>query len=96
MPSIVWTAEALEDLSHHFDGLKQINPIAAGKVAQSIREAGFSLARYPHRGPMLRDGSDRRKLIIPYDRVGYVMHYYIEGETIVIVRVYHGREDRPT
>ena len=96
MPSIVWTAEALRDLSRHFDGLKQINPTAAGQVAQSIREAGFSLAEYPYRGPLLGDGSDRRKLLIPYGRVGYVMHYYIEDETIVIVRVYYGREDRPT
>jgi plasmid stabilization system protein ParE len=96
MPSIVWMPEALADLMRHFDYLKPINPQAAGQVAQAIREAGFGLVNYPYRGLLLNDGSDRRKLRIPYGRVGYVMHYLIEDDTIVIVRIYNGREDRPT
>ena len=64
-------------------------------MAQAIREAGFGLVNYPYRGVALNDGSDRRKLMSPYGRVGYVMPYLIEDETIVIVRVYYGREDRP-
>ena len=95
MPSIVWMPEALADLMRHFYYLKPINPQVAGQVAQAIREAGFGLVNYPYRGVALNDGSDRRKLMIPYGRVGYVMHYLIEDETIVIVRVYYGREDRP-
>ena len=85
--------EALADLMRHFDYLKPINPQAAGQVAQAIREAGFGLVNY--RGVALNDGSDRRKLMIPYGRVGCVRLYLIEDETIVIVRVYYGREDRP-
>ena len=96
MPSIVWMPEALADLMRHFDYLKPVNPKAAGQVAQAIREAGFGLVNFPYRGVALNDGSDRRKLRIPCGKVGYVMHYLIEDETIVIVRVYYGREDRPT
>jgi addiction module RelE/StbE family toxin len=96
MPSIAWMPEALADLTRHFDYLKLINPQAAGQVAQAIREAGFSLVDYPYRGKLLNDGSDRRKLVIPYGRVGYVMHYLVEDDTITIIRIYSGRENRPT
>ena len=96
MPELIWLPEALLDLTEHFEFLKLKNPAAAGRVAQSIRDAGFSLVKNPYRGTLLVDGSDRRKLIIPFGKRGYVLHYYIDGETILILRVYHGRQNRPT
>ncbi len=95
MSELIWLPEALLDLSEHFEFLKLKNPEAAGRVAQSIRDAGFSLAQSPYRGTLLSDGSDRRKLIIPFGKYGYVLHYYIDSETILILRIYHGRQNRP-
>ncbi|MCG9890810.1 MAG: type II toxin-antitoxin system RelE/ParE family toxin [Thermosynechococcaceae cyanobacterium MS004] len=66
MSELIWLPEALLDLTEHFEFLKLKNPEAAGRVAQSIRDAGFSLAQNPNRGTLLTDGSDRRKLIIPW------------------------------
>jgi plasmid stabilization system protein ParE len=96
MPKIVWLPEALEDLMRHFDYLKQKNIEAAGLAAQAIRDAGFSLANAPYKGTILRDGSDRRKLFIPFGKYGFVIHYYLDNETIFILRVYQARENRPT
>jgi plasmid stabilization system protein ParE len=47
MSELIWLPEALLDLTEHFEFLKLKNPEAAGLVAQSIRDAGFSLAQIP-------------------------------------------------
>jgi plasmid stabilization system protein ParE len=93
---LIWSPEALLNLSEHFEFLKERNPEAAGRAAQAIRDAGFSLAQNPDRGTLLADGSGRRKLRVAYGKSGYVIHYFIEDRTILIVRVYHGRQQRPT
>jgi plasmid stabilization system protein ParE len=95
MSQLVWSPEALKDLSQHFEFLNLQNPVIAGQAAQAIRDAGFSLIDLPHRGSLLSDGSDRRKLIVPFGKYGYVIHYYIEVDVILIVRIYHGRQNRP-
>lgn len=95
MPQLIWLPEALLDLAAHFEFLKLKNPDVAGRAAQSIRDAGFSLVKNPNRGSLLTDGSNRRKLIVPFGKHGYVIHYYIEADRILIVRVYHGRQNRP-
>jgi plasmid stabilization system protein ParE len=93
---LIWSPEALLDLSGHFEFLKERNPEAAGKAAQAIRDAGFSIAQHPYRGPQLADGSGRRKLWVAFGNNGYVIHYLLEDSTILIVRVYDGRQQRPT
>lgn len=65
------------------------------RSAQAIREAGFSLADAPYKGTALSDGSGRRKVVVPSGKHGYVIHYYLEEDTVLILRVYHGRENRP-
>lgn len=95
MSKIIWSPEALTDLVRLFDVLKLKDENAAFQAAQAIREAGFSLAENPYKGTALSDGSERRKLVVPFGRYGYVIHYFLEDDTIFIVRVYHGRENRP-
>ncbi len=96
MPQLIWSPEALQDLADHFEFLKLKDSAAAGRAAQAIRDAGFSIVSNPYRGTLLSDESDRRKLVIPFGKHNYVMHYYIEAQTILIVRIYHGRQHRPT
>jgi plasmid stabilization system protein ParE len=96
MSQLIWSPEALLDLAAHFEFLKLKNPEAASKAAEAIRDAGFSLSQNPKRGILLADGSLRRKLIVPFGKYGYVIHYYIENDYILIVRIYHGRQNRPS
>jgi plasmid stabilization system protein ParE len=93
---LIWAPEALLDLSGHFEFLQERNPEAAGKAAQAIREAGFGIAQSPYRGTLLTDGSGRRKLRVAFGKNGYVIHYLVEDSTILIVRIYDGRQQRPT
>lgn len=95
MPQVVWLPEALVDLVRHFDFLKLKNKNAAAQAADAIREAGFSLAETPEKGVVLQDGSGRRKLVVPFGKYGYVMLYVLERDRVVILRIDHGRENRP-
>jgi plasmid stabilization system protein ParE len=95
MSQLIWSTEALQALAAHFDFLKLKDRDIAGRAAQAIRDAVFSLAKNPQRGVLLADGSDRRKLMVRFGKHGYVIHYYLEGDCILIVRIYHGRQERP-
>jgi plasmid stabilization system protein ParE len=64
MSELIWLPEALLDLSEHFEFLKLKNPDAAGRVAQSIRDVGFSLAQnpYEHKRGRCHQAADTRLL----------------------------------
>ena len=51
------------------------------------------LRSFPRLGP-LKAGQDGRELQVPFGRYGYAIRYLILGDTVVITRVFHGREDR--
>jgi len=95
MSKVIWLPEALTDLVRLFDFLKLKNENAAFQAAQAIREAGFSLADAPYKGTALSDDSEGRKLVVPFGKYGYVIHYYLEDDSVLILRVYHGRENHP-
>jgi plasmid stabilization system protein ParE len=94
MPAVVWTQTSLTDIDRHVSFLTAQNEDAAQNAAQSIRKAGDGLEQFPRRAPAVRGGSGLRKLKVPFGQYGFVIHYAILDEEVVILRVYHGREDR--
>ena len=91
--SIRWLPEAEADLERHFDALNARNPIAASKAIRLIFKAGSSLSVFPYRGRSI-DGTQQRKLQVPFGKYGYVLYYRIEDSQVFILRVHHGRETR--
>ena len=88
---VVWTATALRGLLRTYDYLSGFNPIAAAQVAQSLREAGDSLALFPDRGRHV-PGRTMREVMTAYP---YIIRYRVEGDTVFILRVRHASR-RPT
>lgn len=37
-----------------------------------------------------------RKLLVPFGKYGYTIHYIVLDDDVVILNVYHGRENRPS
>lgn len=69
---------------------------AAQRAAAAIDDAVRALADFPQRGrPSGIAGM--RELIVPFGQSAYVVRYaYVAGrDEIVILRVWHGREERP-
>jgi plasmid stabilization system protein ParE len=49
----------------------------------------------PELGRPMADGTHRHELIIPFGPGGYVLQYRLDGDqAVVIIRIWHGREDR--
>jgi plasmid stabilization system protein ParE len=96
MSSVVWTNTALTDVAGLVETLAQVNFDAADRAAKAIRSTGDSLELNPKRGMMVQDAPGVRRLLVPFGKYGFVMHYAILEAEVVILRVYHGRQQRPT
>jgi plasmid stabilization system protein ParE len=95
MPALRWLPPALDDLERLIDFLHAKSPAAANKAAAAILEGAELLLTAPRLGRAMPDTTGRRELIIPFAAGAYVLHYMLEGrETIVILRVWHSREER--
>lgn len=91
---VVWRERALGDVSRLYDFLFEKNQEAATKAAQVILRGSSLLEGSPRLGRPMADGTGRRELFIPFGSGFYVLRYFLTSDTVVIVRVWHGREDR--
>jgi len=91
---VVWRERALGDISRLYDFLFEKNEEAAAKAAQVILRGSLLLEESPRLGRPMADGTGRRELFIPFGSGFYVLRYFLVSNTLVIVRVWHGREDR--
>ncbi|MEQ1790411.1 MAG: type II toxin-antitoxin system RelE/ParE family toxin [Rickettsiales bacterium] len=94
MPEIVWLTEALEDTERLFSFLRDKNSQAAINLAQALQGGTKLLADFPEVGRPMDDNTKRRELFIPFGQNGYVLRYILDLEFVVIIRVWHCRENR--
>lgn len=91
---LIWLPEARADVQRLFDFLAEANPSAAASAMRAIRGGAARLVEHPRVGQRMDSETARRELILPFGARAHVLRYRIEGETIVIMRVWHGRENR--
>ena len=95
MPVVVWSARASQDIEKHYNYLAFRNEDAAKKAAQAILQAANNLAQNPYKGVIIEEQAGLRKLPVFFGKYGYVIHYAVIADKIVILRVYHGSQNRP-
>ncbi|MEH2003147.1 type II toxin-antitoxin system RelE/ParE family toxin [Nostoc sp.] len=95
MSQIVWTQTAIDDLNRHYDFIKLNNADAAARAVQAIVSSGESLQENPRRGSIVDEIAGLRKLVVFFGKYGFIIHYVILEDDVVILRIYHGRENRP-
>jgi len=91
---LVWVKESEDDIQRLFDFLYEKSPVSASKAIESILEKSELLREFPDLGHLMPDDSGRRELIIPFGVSAYVLRYYVLKKHVVIVRVWHSREER--
>ncbi len=90
----VFLPEAVEDIDRLYDFLLPKNPATAEKAMLAI-DAGLDLLQQnPQAGIEMEGRPKYRQLIVPFGKSAYVLRYRIHGDRLVIVRVWHGRENR--
>jgi len=87
--------EAAADLQRLRDFLGSRSSAAAHRAAAQIREAVKIIRKYPEAGKPIEDPPGFRDLFIPFGARGYILRYRLDPlGSIVVIRVWHGREDR--
>jgi plasmid stabilization system protein ParE len=93
-PELIWELGALNDLIRLREFIAPHHPKAAKNAARCIIQAANRLLDSPHLGHPMDKIPEFNELTIPFGRNGYILRYRIDGKKIVILRVWHGREDR--
>ncbi len=89
---IAWLEPAIEDLRRLREFVAEHNPEAARRASHLIRSTIAPLTTTPRIGRPVEDLPGFHDLIIPFGVSGYVLRYRIEGDTVYIVAVKHGKE----
>ena len=92
--TLKWTVQAVEDLARIRAFIAADHPPAARRAAARIKEAAAMLLDQPAMGRPVDDLPEFRDGFIPFGQQGYVLRYRLDERAIVVVRIWHGREDR--
>lgn len=86
-----FTGKALEDLERLHAFVAKKNPAAADRIRRQLLESFQTLLKQPLGGKPVKSLPVRQ-----WVTGDYVVRYLIEAEqSLIIVRIWHGREDRP-
>ena len=87
-----WTSKALSDLVRLHEFLALVNKAAAARTVQTLTAAPIKLSVNPRIGERLEEFGPRevRRILVGQ----YELRYEIVGSTVVVLRIWHTREER--
>jgi plasmid stabilization system protein ParE len=89
-----WSAAALADLDRFAAFLHEHHPQLAAIVATEICAKAEILSEHPLLGRPLAGRPEFRELVLDVLIALYVFRYATDGNRLVMLRVFHGRERR--
>jgi plasmid stabilization system protein ParE len=89
-----WSARALADLERFALFLRERHPRIAGIVGSEILKKAEILSLHPRLGRPVRGRREQYEVVLQILNATYVLRYGFNGERLVVLRVYHGRELR--
>lgn len=89
-----WSAAALADLNRFVAFLEDRHPPLAKIVASEIQHKTRILTEHPSIGRSIQGRPEYRELVLEVLNATYVFRYVFDGERLVMLRVFHGRERR--
>lgn len=92
--NLVWLPQAQADIQRLYDFLLERDPRAAERAIRAIQLGAQRLLEFPRIGRRMDDAAERRELSVPFGAGAYVLRYRIHEDTIVVIRVWHSREER--
>lgn len=91
--ALIWSTAARADLIRLREFIEPHNPEAARSAAQALKKATGLLVRHPGIGKRL-EGRQDRELVVPFGQRGYIIRYRLDEDAVVIVKIWHGLEER--
>ena len=93
--TLEWSTAALADLDRFAAFLHEQHPNLAKIVAREIQAKARILEEHPLMGRAIRGRNEYRELVLEVLNARYVFRYGYDGDRLVMLRVFHGREQRP-
>ena len=90
---LIWSETALADMVRLRRFIEPHNLKAARHAAEALKKGAALLLAHPGLGRRL-EGRQDRELNIPFGKRGYAMRYRLDGDDIVILKIWHNLEDR--
>jgi len=91
---ILWLPQARQDVARLHSFLVGKSRKAGSRAARLILKGANRLAEQPLLGRPMDDDTQRREFVIPAGGSAYVLRYRIDGDAVVVIRVWHSRENR--
>ena len=91
--TLIWSPVARQDLIRLREFIEPNNPNAARRSSEKIRKAAKLILDNPAIGTRIEDREDR-ELFTPFGQGGYIIRYQIIAQKILILKIWHTREDR--
>ena len=93
MPQVSYSAGAIHDLQRLREFLRQKNPAAAKRAAETIMRSVRVLGLQPQIGrPVDEMPTEYREWIVDFGDSGYVVRYRFNAEAITILAIRHQKE----
>jgi plasmid stabilization system protein ParE len=89
-----WSDEALADLDRFAEFLHREHPSLAAIVATEIVNKVQLLTTHPLLGKPIAGRQEYRQIVLQVLGAAYVFQYRFDGQRLVMLRVFHGREVR--
>jgi addiction module RelE/StbE family toxin len=90
---IRWTPSAVADLQSIGDYLKLHHPRYRDATLRKLYAAAQALRHWPNRGRIGAEDGTREILFPP---LPYVLVYRVRHDTLEVLRIYHGAQNRPS
>lgn len=90
MMILQFTRSAQNDLERLRDFIAQNNPSAARRISQRLKNAITRLLDHPEMGVVVEEVEEARDLV----HGDYIVRYTLLENTVMILRIWHGKEDR--
>ena len=91
---IEWSLDAVADLARFAAFLHERFPNLAARIANELVERTDVLRRHPKLGRATAGREEYRELLLQVLGGTYALQYRYEGGSILMLRIYHGREAR--
>jgi len=89
-----WLPASLHDIERLYAFLIDKDSDAAARAMETILIGASKLQDMPELGKPINDDTGRRELYLPFGAGAFVLRYKLDGEAVVIIRVWHSRENR--
>lgn len=87
-----WAVSALTDFTHTIAFIAETDPVQAERIAEALRNAAATLARFPLRG---RPGRMLHTRELVLSGLPWFIVYRVMNDRVEILRVIHGARDWP-